>query len=44
MKRNIYQSPQVFYDEFAVNELLCDSYNTEIDDYDYVDVDWNINS
>ena len=36
-----YRSPQVSWDEIEPRNLICDSYNSGIDSYDYVDVDMN---
>jgi len=36
-----YRSPQTFWDELEPRNLICDSYNSGIDDYDYVDVPLN---
>ena len=33
-----YHAPQAFWSELAAGSLICDSYNSGIDDYDYVDV------
>lgn len=39
-----YHSPQTLWDELEPQSIICDSYNSGIDDYDFVDVDWNANS
>ena len=36
-----YRTPQADWSELASLELVCDSYDSGIDDYDYEDVDWN---
>lgn len=41
MTRTVYHSPQIFCCQFAVPGLICDSYRSGIDDFDYVDVDWD---
>ena len=39
-----YRSPQLSWDDLEPQALICDSYESGIDDYDLVDVDWNANS
>lgn len=36
-----YRSPQTLWDEMDPLNIICDSYNSGIDDYDYVDVPLN---
>lgn len=36
-----YHSPQTLWDELEPQSIICDSYNSGIDDYDYVDVNLN---
>jgi len=36
-----YRSPQTLWDELEPQSIICDSYNSGIDDYDYVDVNLN---
>lgn len=44
MKKNNYHSPQVSSSELTADGLIRESYFSGIDDYEYVDVDWNNNS
>lgn len=36
-----YLSPQTLWDELESQNIICDSYSSGIDDYDYVDVNLN---
>jgi hypothetical protein len=36
-----YRSPQTLWDEMEPQSIICDSYSSGIDDYDYVDVPLN---
>ena len=42
-KKSIYLGPQADWSEFATGSLVCDSYNSGIDDYEYEEVDWTVN-
>ena len=42
--KNKYRSPQLSWDDLEPQALICDSYESGIDDYDLVEVDWNANS
>ncbi len=33
-----YRSPQAFWDDLEPQTLICDSYSSGVDDYDYVEV------
>ena len=37
-----YRAPQASWSELAPWELVCDSYDSGIDNYDYEDVDWTV--
>lgn len=36
-----YHAPQASWCELAAGDLVCDSYDSGIDDYTHEDVDWN---
>lgn len=36
-----YRSPQICWEDLEPQTLICDSYNSGIDDYDYEDIDLN---
>ena len=36
-----YRSPQICWEDLERQALICDSYNSGIDDYDYEDIDLN---
>ena len=40
-KKFIYHAPQTIWSELDPDVIICDSYNSGIDDYDYVDVPLN---
>ena len=40
-KKYIYQAPQAVWSELDSDALICDSYDSGIDDFDYEYVDWN---
>ena len=39
--RQHYFPPQIAFSELAPSELVCDSYDSGIDDYDYEEIDWS---
>ena len=43
MKR-IYLEPQAVWSGFEAGNLVCDSYDSDIDDFDYEEVDWTVKS
>ena len=40
MTKRHYCAPQSCWSIVSSRDLLCDSYNSGIDDYDYENVDW----
>ena len=36
-----YRSPQSFWDEIEPQAIICDSYKSGIDDYDYTEINLN---
>lgn len=43
IKLKHYLSPECEFEEAYLRELLCDSYDSGIDDIVYEDVDWTVN-
>ena len=39
-----YRPPQASWSDLAPETIICDSYDSGIDDIDYEDVDWTINT
>ena len=37
-----YRAPMACWTDTAIQDLICDSYDSGIDDYDYEDVDWTV--
>lgn len=42
MRKLKYSSPQTFWSAYENHELICDSYDSGIDDLDYEEVDWTV--
>ena len=41
-ERLCYLAPQTCWCELAAESLVCDSYNSGIDNYDYEEIDWTV--
>ena len=39
-----YLAPHSEWSTHATKDLVCDSYSTGIDDFDYEEIDWSVNS
>lgn len=37
-----YRSPQTIWSDIELDKLICDSYDSGIDDLDYEDIDWTV--
>lgn len=37
-----YRSPQVRWSDLKLEDPICDSYDSGIEDFDYEDVDWTV--
>ena len=42
MKKKSYCPPLADWGAVAIQELLCDSYGSGIDDFGYEDIDWTV--
>jgi len=41
MKKELYyHAPQAYWSELSGQELICDSYDSGIDDFDYEEITW----
>lgn len=41
-ERLYYRAPQACWCELASESLICDSYNSGIDNFDYEEIDWTV--
>lgn len=42
MNKPSYRVPEAYWVDAISQELVCDSYDSGIDDYGYEDVDWTV--